>query len=121
MKRKSKPTLTFFAWLISVLGGVSPEPVAAVDYASVNATITQLQIWSGGSDQYGIRLLASTYPAGCGAFYIQHTNANKSFVYSAALTAYTRGQKVWLQKGADTQDLLVGGLTLCRLNEITLQ
>ncbi len=54
----------------------------AVDYAGVNATVTQLQVWSSGSDQYGIRVLASTYPAGCGAFYIPHTAANKSFIYN---------------------------------------
>ena len=81
MKRKSKPTLTL-TWLIGVLGGVllSVETATAVDYVSVNATVKQVQVWSGGSDQYGIRVLASTYPAGCAAFYVPYSAANKNVI-----------------------------------------
>ena len=122
MQRKSKPSLTL-TWLIGALGAIffSNEMAIAVDYSSVNATVKQVQVWSGGSDQFGIRVLASAYPAGCGVFYVPHSAANKNVIYSAVLTAYTRGQPVSLQKGADANDLLVGGIALCLLNAITLQ
>jgi len=100
-----------------VLFFISTSSFAAVDWGSSCSTIKTIRAWQGGSDQYGLRIEFEAPYAGCeGGFFIPHAGANKQYVYSTALTAYTANLLVCIQIPLVSES--IGNV--CKVNAITL-